>query len=89
MRTTLTLDDDLARTLKDLAHQQDEPFKSIVNRTIRAGLAALARPQKPREYRLEPVSMGGVAAGLDRVKALDLSDRLEDEALIRKLEQRK
>ena len=89
MRTTLTLDDDLARSLKDVAHRQDEPFKAVVNRALRAGLAALSSPKAPRRYQIKPFAMGDVSAGIDLVKALELSDRLEDDALVRKLELRK
>jgi hypothetical protein len=38
MRTTLTLDDDLAGLLKQRAQELGAPFKEAVNRTIRAGL---------------------------------------------------
>ena len=82
MRTTLPLDVDLARELKELAHQKDESFKTVVNRALRAGLIALLWPEKPKEYRLEPVSMGNVPPGIDLVKALELPDRIEGEALL-------
>ena len=38
MRTTLTLDEDLAVRLKDLSRQRGVPFKQIVNETLRCGL---------------------------------------------------
>ena len=38
MRTTLTLDDDLAGLLKERARELGIPFKEAVNRTIRAGM---------------------------------------------------
>jgi len=40
MRTTLTLDDDLAARLKDLAHRQGTTFKDAVNAAIRRGLTS-------------------------------------------------
>ena len=40
MRTTLTIGDHIARTLKDLAHRSGKPFKQIVNETLHAGLSA-------------------------------------------------
>ena len=42
MRTTLTLDDDLAGLLKQRARELGIPFKEAVNRTIRAGLGEAA-----------------------------------------------
>lgn len=89
MRTTLTLDDDLARLLKKTARDEDRPFKQVVNEAIRAGLAALERPQERKPYRLEPSDLGEVRPGIDLTKALRLADELEDEALRQKLEQRK
>ena len=88
MRTTLTLDDDLAAALRKEAQRSGRPLKRIVNEALRAGLAA-RRAKAPRRYRLGPVSLGGVVPGIDLDKALRLADALEDEALARKLELRK
>lgn len=88
MRTTLTLDEDLAAALKQEVRRSGRPLKRIVNEALRAGLAARRDPT-PRRYRIKPVSLGGVAAGIDLDKALRLADALEDEALARKLELRK
>ena len=38
MRTTLTIDDDLAEALRDLAHRTRRSFKQVVNETLRRGL---------------------------------------------------
>ena len=88
MRTTLTLDDDLAEELRTLAHQTRRPFKDVLNEAIRTGLARRLQA-RPRRYRLEPASLGGVRPGVNLDKALQLSDALEDEGIGRKLEQRK
>ena len=91
VRTTLTLDDDLAEELRTLSHRTRRSFKDVVNETIRTGLAR-RRQARPRRYRLEPASLGSVRPGsdLDNLdKALQLADALEDEAIARKLEQRK
>jgi hypothetical protein len=60
VRTTLTLDDRLAKTLKALAHRSGKPFTQVVNETLPAGLAAGAAPARARPYRVVPVSLGGV-----------------------------
>ena len=60
MRTTLTIDDDLAVLLKERARELGVPLKEAVNRTIRAGLgeAASARPPpRPRPFRI-PSDLG-------------------------------
>jgi hypothetical protein len=37
MRTTLTLDDDVALKLRELAHRRRVPFKEVVNSVLRLG----------------------------------------------------
>ena len=88
MRTTLTLDKDLALALRAEARRSGRPLKRIVNDTLRVGLATRRAPAG-RRYRLTPVSLGGVVAGVDLDKALRLADVLEDDAIGRKLELRK
>lgn len=88
MRTTLTLDDDLALQLQDLAHRQGRSFKDIVNQFLRLGLASAERVE-PRRYRLEPSHMGGPLPGVDLERALRLADALEDAEIARKLELQK
>lgn len=59
MRTTLTLDDDVAARLERLREERDESFKAIVNELLRLGLDALDRPRGDRApYRLEPHDAG-------------------------------
>ena len=88
MRTTLTLDDRIAKALKALAHRSGKPFKQVVNETLHAGLTAREAP-KPMPYRVKAASLGGVMPGFDIVKALRLASVLEDEEIARKLELRK
>ena len=89
MRTTLTLEDRIARELKEIAHRSGKPFKAVVNETLRAGLAERQKGGKAKRYRLRPASLGAVRQGIDLDKALALADSLEDEELIRKTELRK
>ena len=88
MRTTLTIDDDLAEKLREKAHRTRRSFKHVVNEALRAGIAGQGAP-KPRPYRLKPASLGGIVAGVNLDKALRLADALEDEAIARKFELRK
>lgn len=88
MRTTLTLDDRIAKALKALAHRSGKPFKQVVNETLQAGLSAKTAP-KARPYRLKPVALGGVLPGIDIDKALRLAGALEDEEIARELDLRK
>lgn len=88
MRTTLTLDPDVALALRKLARESQRSFKAVVNEAIRAGLAR-AQPPRRRRYRLKPQSLGGVLPGFNLDKALQLAATLEDEGIARKLEMRK
>jgi hypothetical protein len=88
MRTTLTLDDQLADELKEIAHRAGIPFKEVVNETLRKGLRSKRLPAS-KPYRLEAVSLGGVRGDASLDKALSIADRIEDEEIARKLELRK
>jgi len=89
MRTTLTLDDDVAAELKKVAYERGESFKRVVNEALRAGLAAAHAPLRSRRYRLEPTSMGAVRPEVNLDKALRLADELEDAAVADELRARK
>lgn len=89
MRTTLTLEDDLAHALKEQAFRTGRSFKAVVNEALRAGLRAGEALPKPRRYRLKPASLGGLRPGVDLDKALRQADSLEDREIARKLDQRK
>lgn len=89
MRTTLTIDDDIARQLREIVHRSGKPFKNVVNEALRAGMENNRIADASRPYRLEPVAMGEVTGPYDLDKALQLADRLEDEETSRKLLLRK
>jgi hypothetical protein len=88
MRTTLTIEDSLARALRDLAHRTRRSFKDVVNETLRAGLKRTG-PRKSRSYALKPRHLGGVQPGIDLDRALRLADTLEELEIARKLQLRK
>ena len=46
MRTTLTLDDDLARQLQQESRRSGTSFKELVNRLLRLGLTAAKKPAR-------------------------------------------
>ena len=89
MRTTLTIDDNIARQLKEIVHRSGKPFKTVVNEALRAGIENNRIAGVTRPYRLKPVSMGEVTGPHDLDKALQLAGHLEDEELARKLLLRK
>ncbi len=89
MRTTLTLDDQLARELKEIAHRAGKPFKVVVDETLRNGLRSGRSRPAPKPFRLEPVSLGGLVSGGTLDKALTIADAIEDEEIARKIGMRK
>ena len=89
MRTTLTIDDDLAATLKEASRRSGKPFKQLLNETLRAGLQAQQAPPKAKRCRIRPRSLGGVVPRVDLDKALRLADALEDDAIADELEARR
>lgn len=84
MRTTLTLDDDLAGLLKRRAQELGIPFKEAVNRTIRAGLGEAAGATHHRAPKTIPHSFG-FRPGIDLDKLGQLADEMEADAFADKM----
>jgi hypothetical protein len=78
MRTTLTLEGDLADRLKQLAADDGISFKDAVNRTLRAGLEARSAP-RPHRTPARPMAL---RTGIDVTKALRLAEGLENEEIV-------
>jgi hypothetical protein len=59
MRTTLTIDDDVAATLEALRRKRDTSFKDLINDALRRGLRDMNTPPKQRKpYRTPSVDLG-------------------------------
>ena len=80
MRTTLTLDDDVADFLREQARLQSKPFKQVVNETLRRGMSPAAREDRP-VFRVTPLR-GGFRPGVDPLRLNQLNDELETQAFI-------
>ncbi len=89
MRTTLTIDDQLAKALRKIACESGRPFKEVVNRALRLGIEAEQGLPKERPYKVKPTSLGGILPGINPDKALRLADELEDKEIAGKLRLRK
>lgn len=72
MRTTLTLDEDIAARLQAESRRTGRPFKTVVNEYLRAGLARQQAAQAIRPFRVEPVHLGPPIPGrsYDRISTL-------------------
>ncbi len=85
MRTTVTLDPDVAALIKRIMRERGLSFKQVLNSAVRAGLS---RPGEAQPYRT-PTRRLGARPGVDLDRALSLASALEDEEITRKLETRK
>ncbi len=85
MRTPLTLDEDIARQLKERAGRSGESFKEVVNSTLRQGLAQGKKPaSKLPRFEVTPKACG-FRSGVDVLRLNQLVDELETEDFERKL----
>lgn len=75
MRTTVTLDHDVQRLLKEAAHRSGRPFKQVLNDAVRAGLKTATRAAPP--FKQPVFSLGRAKVDLTKAGALaaDLEDR--------------
>ena len=77
MRTTLTVDDDLAEELKRVSASSHKPFKVVVNELLRRGLTAGSKPlAAPKPFEIEAKACGFLP-GIDPLKLNQLADEME------------
>jgi hypothetical protein len=72
MRTTVTLDPDVAELLKAVVRHRNISFKAALNGALRAGLAAERGENRPCRVPARPL---GLRPGLNLTRALRLADR--------------
>ena len=64
MRTTLSLDDDVAVLLRRVLKARKASLKQVVNQALREGLRRMSEPPaRRRRYRTAPVSLGRCLVG--------------------------
>jgi hypothetical protein len=82
MRTTVTLDPDVEKLLRDAMARSKRSFKQVLNDAVRRGLEGRGGQPEPRfEVRSRPMSL---RPGLDPTRPRDLDDELEVEEFLRK-----
>jgi hypothetical protein len=84
VRTTLTLDDDLAQKLKKLSQTRKLPFRQVLNDVLRRGLAGQGPRTAPAPFKVETFS-SALRPGIDPLKLNQLIDDLEVDAAREKL----
>ena len=83
MRTTVTLEPDVAARLKEYAHRRRLSFKAALDAVIRRGLAVQNRPEADSRFTVEP-HRGGFRPGVDVARLNQLVDRLDTDDFVAK-----
>ena len=85
MRTTLTLDPDTEKLLRDEQHRTKNSFKEVLNAAVRKAL----RPAPRSRPQLLPPRPMGLRTGIDPRELAGLADDLEAESYLRTAGQRR
>ena len=80
MRTTLTLDDDVAAKLKAEARRGGQSFRDIVNETLRRGLASQQATSQRRSFKVDARDLGSLKPGLSLDNVSELIEQTEGSA---------
>ena len=77
MRTTLTLDDDVAAKLKAEARRSGRTFRDTVNDILRRGLANRRTPSPPEPFKVTLRDLGNLRPGHSLDNIADLIEQIE------------
>ncbi len=83
MRTTVTLDKDVERMLRDAMHRSRRGFKETLNNTLRAALAGGSGQSKSTPFVVKARALN-LRPGIDPASFNRLADELEVEAFVEK-----
>lgn len=83
MRTTVSLDPDIAAELREPAHERGTSLSDVLNATVRAGLFRAFGQTPARPYRLEPYRIGCVRTSISPGHCVMAAD-LEDDEIVRR-----
>ena len=84
MRTTLTLEPDVAARLKQETRRSGKSLKALVNEALRLGLGLSGKLVRPPHFEVRPHAFG-FKPGVDLDRMNQLVDELEAEDAARKL----
>ena len=86
MRTTLTIEPDVAQEIRQRMAEKKLSLKQVVNDALRAGLSKTGKKERTTRFVVKPWSLG-LKPGIDRDKLGQLLDQLDTEDFIRKMNQ--
>jgi len=79
MRTTVTLEEDVATKLKAEMRRSGRSFKETINEILRRGLLPRKAPAPHRPFRVQARDLGALRPGLSLDDVAGLLDRVEGE----------
>lgn len=77
MRTTLTLDEDVATKLKAESRRAGRPFREVVNETLRRGLASRRVVDRQKPFKVAIRDLGNLKPGLSLDNVSELIEHVE------------
>ena len=77
MRTTLTLDEDVAAKLTSLARRSGRTFRAVVNDTLRRGLAFPTTGRTREHFTVKARDLGALRPGVSMDNIGDLVEQIE------------
>lgn len=82
MRTTLSIDDDVAQSVENLRNRKNLSLRDVINQLLRAGLYAVEKRESSRPYNGPTFDLGELKPGIDPNRMNQLADELEVEHYI-------
>jgi hypothetical protein len=77
MRTTLTLDEDIAAKLKAESRRAGRPFREIVNEALRRGLASRRSTAHQNAFKITARDLGELRPGLSLDNIAEVIEQVE------------
>jgi hypothetical protein len=86
MRTTLTIEPEVARRIESEIRRTRKTLKAVINDALKVGLGISVKEESPPPFIVKAWDMG-LRPGIDPNKLNQLADELETEAIIEKMRQ--
>lgn len=83
MRTTLSIEDDLAQAIEQVRQRKNLSLKQCIDLLLRAGLQSVEKTNSERPYQ-GPVFQSTLRPGIDLNRLNQLNDELETEEFVAK-----
>jgi hypothetical protein len=83
MRTTITLDDDVAANLRTIARKSGRAFKDVVNDALRKGLALEIAAKRLPPFAIADEHLIRLIPGLNYDKVEEIFDQLDSPSRLR------